>query len=81
MNEPPEPYYYETFLFFSVLNNRWKDKSQLIGDLEKQVREMKESWESKEKKLTQERDKALQAAKYGLLYIFMHLCNSLCQCF
>lgn len=52
------------YVYFSVLNSRWKEKSQLIGQLEKQVQEMKESWEKKEVKLTQERDKALNAAKY-----------------
>jgi leucine-rich repeat/coiled-coil domain-containing protein 1 len=46
-----------------VLNSRWKEKSQLIGQLEQQVREMKENWEKKEQKLSQERDKALHAAK------------------
>lgn len=51
------------FFHYSVLNNRWKEKSQLIGQLEQQVREMKESWEKKELKLSQERDKALNAAK------------------
>ena len=50
-------------LYFSVLNSKWKEKSQLIGQLEEQVREMKESWDRKEVKLTQERDKALDAAK------------------
>ncbi|KAL4234350.1 leucine rich repeat [Mactra antiquata] len=50
----------------SVLNNRWKEKSQLIGQLESQVREMKDSWEMKEKKLTQERDKALEAANLAI---------------
>ena len=49
--------------YFSVLNSKWKEKSQLIGQLESQVGDMKESWEKKEKKLTQERDKALDAAK------------------
>ena len=49
--------------YFSVLNSKWKEKSQLIGQLESQVGEMKESWEKKERKLTQERDKALEAAK------------------
>lgn len=48
---------------FSVLNNKWKEKSQLISQLEQQVREMKDSWEKKELKLSQERDKALHAAK------------------
>ena len=48
---------------FRVLNSKWKEKSQLIGQLEEQVREMKQSWEKKEAKLSQERDKALDAAK------------------
>ena len=52
-----------TMVFCSVLNNKWKEKSQLIGQLESQVREMRDSWEAKEKKLTIERDKSLKAAK------------------
>jgi len=51
----------------SSLNSRWKEKSALIGQLESQVTEMKGSWEKKEKKLSQERDKALEAAKLVLL--------------
>ncbi|XP_045191730.2 leucine-rich repeat and coiled-coil domain-containing protein 1-like [Mercenaria mercenaria] len=50
----------------SILNNKWKEKSQLIGQLEQQVREMKDSWEKKEQKLSQERDKALQAANLAI---------------
>ncbi|XP_052817378.1 leucine-rich repeat and coiled-coil domain-containing protein 1-like [Mya arenaria] len=50
----------------SSLNSRWKDKSQLIGQLESQVGEMKESWEKKERKLSQERDKALEAANLAI---------------
>lgn len=49
--------------YHSILNNKWKEKSQLIGQLEKQVTEMKDNWESKERKLTAERDKAIEAAK------------------
>ncbi|XP_056008134.1 leucine-rich repeat and coiled-coil domain-containing protein 1-like [Ostrea edulis] len=50
----------------SILNNKWKEKSQLIGQLEKQVTEMRENWESKERKLTEERDKAIQAANIAI---------------
>lgn len=49
---------------YSNLNNKWKEKSQLIGQLEKQVQQMKDNWENKEKKLTQERNKAVEAARY-----------------
>ena len=45
----------------------------MIGQLEDQVREMKESWDWKEKKLTQERDKALDAAKYVLNLIIVYI--------
>ncbi|XP_062611366.1 leucine-rich repeat and coiled-coil domain-containing protein 1-like isoform X2 [Saccostrea cucullata] len=50
----------------SILNNKWKEKSQLIGQLEKQVTEMRDNWESKERKLTEERDKAIQAANIAI---------------
>ncbi|CAC5362345.1 LRRCC1 [Mytilus coruscus] len=50
----------------SILNNKWKEKSQLIGELEKQVQQMKDNWENKEKKLTQERNKAVEAASTAI---------------
>ncbi|XP_065936571.1 leucine-rich repeat and coiled-coil domain-containing protein 1 isoform X1 [Magallana gigas] len=50
----------------SILNNKWKEKSQLIGQLEKQVTEMRDNWESKERKLTTERDKAIEAANIAI---------------
>jgi hypothetical protein len=49
-----------------MLNRKWKEKSSLIGQLEQQVMAMKESWEAKEKKVTAERDKAVNAAGYVL---------------
>lgn len=50
----------------SILNNRWKEKSQVIGQLEKQVTEMRDNWESKERRLTSERDKAIEAASLAI---------------
>ncbi|XP_052063495.1 leucine-rich repeat and coiled-coil domain-containing protein 1-like isoform X2 [Mytilus californianus] len=50
----------------SILNNKWKEKSQLIGELEKQVQQMKDNWENKEKKLTNERNKAVEAASTAI---------------
>ncbi|KAK3603812.1 hypothetical protein CHS0354_042814 [Potamilus streckersoni] len=50
----------------TILNNKWKEKSNLIGQLELQVREMKDNWEAKDKKLTSERDKALAAANIAI---------------
>ena len=46
-----------------VLNNKWREKSNLIGELEGQVRHMRTTWEDKERKLTQERDRAIDAAR------------------
>ncbi|CAH1800262.1 unnamed protein product [Owenia fusiformis] len=46
-----------------ILNKKWTDKSSLIGRLEEQVQGMKTTWENKEKTLTEERDKAVQAAE------------------
>ena len=48
----------------SVLNQKWKEKSSLIGQLEKQVTQMKEFWLSKEVKLVEERDKAVGEARW-----------------
>lgn len=50
----------------SILNNKWKDKSQLIGQLEKQVQQMRDNWGSKEKRLQEERDKAVEAASTAI---------------
>ncbi|XP_069112362.1 leucine-rich repeat and coiled-coil domain-containing protein 1-like [Argopecten irradians] len=50
----------------SILNNKWKEKSQLIGGLEKQVQEMRDTWEGKERKLQNERDKAIHAANVAI---------------
>ncbi|KAK3086558.1 hypothetical protein FSP39_020173 [Pinctada imbricata] len=49
-----------------ILNNKWKEKSHLIGQLETQVQEMKENWEGKERKLTEERNKAVEAANIAI---------------
>lgn len=51
------------FNTYSVMNTKWKEKSQFIGQLEKQVQQIKSTWENKEKKITEERDKALDAAR------------------
>ena len=49
-----------------MLNNKWKEKSNLISELESQVRSMRGTWEDKEKKLTTERDRAIDAARTAL---------------
>ena len=49
--------------FRSLLNQKWKEKSSLIGQLEKQVTQMKDFWLSKEVKLVEERDKAVSEAR------------------
>ena len=46
-----------------VLNNKWKEKSNLIGELEGQVRHIRTTWEDMERKLTQERDRAIDTAR------------------
>lgn len=45
------------------LSARWKEKSELIDKLEKQVTGMQTAWHDKEKTLKQERDKAVEAAR------------------
>ncbi|XP_050399126.1 leucine-rich repeat and coiled-coil domain-containing protein 1 isoform X2 [Patella vulgata] len=50
----------------SVLNNKWKEKSNLISSLEQQVGQMKQSWEDKEKRLTKERDRAVEATSLAV---------------
>ena len=46
-----------------ALKVKWQEKSELIGQLEKEVVEMRNNFKEKEKTLTEERDKAIQAAK------------------
>ena len=47
-----------------ALDNKWKEKGELIGQLETQVRQVKQTFDDKEKRLTEERDKALKAERW-----------------
>ncbi|XP_074062953.1 leucine-rich repeat and coiled-coil domain-containing protein 1 isoform X1 [Macrotis lagotis] len=51
---------------YSAINKKWKDKGELLSGLETQVKQMKEKFETKEKKLIEERDKSLQNQKAAL---------------
>lgn len=51
-------------LLYSIMSNKWKEKSNLIGDLENQVMTLKGQWEVKERRLQEERDKAVEAARF-----------------
>ncbi|XP_053322716.1 leucine-rich repeat and coiled-coil domain-containing protein 1 [Spea bombifrons] len=48
---------------YSAMNKKWQDKAELLSQLETQVRQMKENFDAKEKKLIEERDKSLQTQK------------------
>nr|XP_044636261.1 leucine-rich repeat and coiled-coil domain-containing protein 1 isoform X1 [Equus asinus] len=48
---------------YSTLNQKWHDKGELLSHLEMQVKEVKEKFENKEKKLRTERDKSLELQK------------------
>ncbi|XP_005066860.1 leucine-rich repeat and coiled-coil domain-containing protein 1 isoform X2 [Mesocricetus auratus] len=48
---------------YSTLNQKWHDKGELLTHLETQVKEVKEKFENKERKLTAERDKSLELQK------------------
>ncbi|XP_048363696.1 leucine-rich repeat and coiled-coil domain-containing protein 1 isoform X3 [Sphaerodactylus townsendi] len=48
---------------YSAVNKKWQDKGGLLSKLETQVKQMKENFDMKEKLLTEERDKVLQAQK------------------
>ena len=61
------------FLWFNrALKLKWKEKSELIGRMEKEVVEMRNSFKEKEKTLTEERDKAIKAAEYVKHFLFDH---------
>ncbi|XP_042664808.1 leucine-rich repeat and coiled-coil domain-containing protein 1 isoform X5 [Centrocercus urophasianus] len=47
----------------SALKKKWQGKDELLSQLEVQVKQMKESFDMKEKKLTEERNKSLQAQR------------------
>ncbi|XP_070198523.1 leucine-rich repeat and coiled-coil domain-containing protein 1-like [Littorina saxatilis] len=48
------------------ISARWREKSDLISDLEKQVTNMQTTWHDKEKTLKLERDKAIEAANLAI---------------
>ncbi|XP_077208120.1 leucine-rich repeat and coiled-coil domain-containing protein 1 isoform X3 [Paroedura picta] len=48
---------------YSAMNKKWQDKGGLLSKLEAQVKQMKDNFDIKEKHLTEERDKSLQAQK------------------
>ncbi|CAJ0964280.1 unnamed protein product [Ranitomeya imitator] len=47
----------------SAMNKKWQDKAELLSQLETQVRQMKENFDAKEKKLIEDRDKSLHNHK------------------
>uniref|UniRef100_A0A4W3I6F1 Leucine-rich repeat and coiled-coil domain-containing protein 1 n=1 Tax=Callorhinchus milii TaxID=7868 RepID=A0A4W3I6F1_CALMI len=51
----------ETKKAYSAVNKKWQDKAELLTKLEIQVKQMKENFDANEKKLVEERNKALQA--------------------
>ncbi|XP_029779561.1 leucine-rich repeat and coiled-coil domain-containing protein 1 isoform X3 [Suricata suricatta] len=48
---------------YSTLNQKWHDKGELLSHLEMQVKEVKEKFEDKERKLKAERDKSIELQK------------------
>ncbi|XP_016869410.1 leucine-rich repeat and coiled-coil domain-containing protein 1 isoform X2 [Homo sapiens] len=51
---------------YSTLNRKWHDKGELLCHLETQVKEVKEKFENKEKKLKAERDKSIELQKNAM---------------
>ncbi|NXG68662.1 LRCC1 protein, partial [Baryphthengus martii] len=50
----------------SALKKKWQGKGELLSQLEVQVKQMKESFDIKEKKLIEERNKSLQTQRIAL---------------
>ncbi|NWY91522.1 LRCC1 protein, partial [Loxia curvirostra] len=50
----------------SALKKRWQGKGELLSQLEVQVKQMKENFDFKEKKLTEERNKSLQTQRIAV---------------
>ncbi|XP_063499441.1 leucine-rich repeat and coiled-coil domain-containing protein 1 isoform X7 [Symphalangus syndactylus] len=51
---------------YSTLNQKWHDKGELLCHLETQVKEVKEKFENREKKLKAERDKSIELQKNAI---------------
>ncbi|XP_067409636.1 leucine-rich repeat and coiled-coil domain-containing protein 1 isoform X2 [Emydura macquarii macquarii] len=51
---------------YSAMNKKWQDKGELLSHLEAQVKQMKENFDIKEKKLIEERNKSLQTQKVAM---------------
>ncbi|XP_024061838.2 leucine-rich repeat and coiled-coil domain-containing protein 1 isoform X1 [Terrapene carolina triunguis] len=51
---------------YSAMNKKWQDKGELLSHLETQVKQMKENFDIKEKKLIEERNKSLQTQKVAM---------------
>ncbi|NXV82379.1 LRCC1 protein, partial [Atlantisia rogersi] len=50
----------------SALKKKWQGKGELLSQLEVQVKQMKENFDIKEKKLTEERNKSLQTQRIAV---------------
>ena len=50
-------------MVFRSLKSKWQERSDLIGRLEQEVKEMRNQFDAKEKKLLEEKEKALRAGK------------------
>lgn len=48
---------------YSTMNRKWQDKAELLTRLESQVRRMKENFDTKEKVLMEEKERAQQEHK------------------
>ena len=64
-SHPPDIYIHCKYvhLIFSALKKKWQGKGELLSKLEMQVKQMKESFDIKEKKLIEERNKSLQTQR------------------
>ena len=52
---------------FSGSSKKWQEKAELLTRLESQVKRMKDNFDSKERLLLEERDKATEAHKYVII--------------
>lgn len=53
------------FSLFRDSSKKWQEEADLLTQLESQVKRMKENFDSKERLLLEERDKAKEAHKYA----------------
>lgn len=60
------------FSFNSALSDKWKEKSDLINELDNKIRRASENYQLNEKKILEENKNLIQKNKFGFIF-FLYL--------